>query len=77
MYDYALDEMVYNEEGKPVEMQLTGAVMSKESVSSFVHMFADAGLKLRTLIPQEISVGNIMKQGISDGRIEVIKNTVS
>ena len=70
VYDYALDEMLYDDEGKPTEMRLTGAVMSKESVSSYVHMFADAGFKLRTLIPQEIAIGNIMKQGVVDGRVK-------
>lgn len=73
VYDYALNEMIYDEDGKPVEMHLTGAVMSKESVSSYVHIFADAGFKLRTLIPQEIAVANIMKQGIADGRIQADK----
>lgn len=73
VYDYALNEMICDEDGKPVEMHLTGAVMSKESVSSYVHMFADAGLKLRTLIPQEIAMSNIMKRGIEDGRIEADK----
>jgi len=70
VYDYALDEMVCDEEGKPVEMKLTGAVMSKESVLSYIDMFKNAGLKLRTLIPQEIALRNIMKDALEAGRIQ-------
>ena len=47
--------------------------LMNDGIIQMPHMFADAGFKLRTLIPQEISVGNIMKQGITDGRIEADK----
>ncbi|MBQ8627523.1 MAG: pilus assembly protein PilM [Agathobacter sp.] len=70
VYDYAMQEMVYDEDGKPKEMILTGAVMSKESVLSYVNIFKNAGFKLRTLIPQEIALTNIMKQAVADGRVE-------
>lgn len=69
VYDYALEEMFYDEEGKPLEMKLTGAVMSKESVTGYVNMFKNAGLKLRTLIPQEIALKNIMKAAIESGKV--------
>ena len=68
VYDYALQEMYYDEEGKPTEMRLTGAVMSKESVSSYINIFKRAGLKLRTLIPQEIALTNIMKDAVASDR---------
>ena len=70
VYDYALQEMYYDEDGKPTEMRLTGAVMSKESVTNYVNIFKHAGLKLRTLIPQEIALTNIMKDALETGRIE-------
>ncbi len=73
VYDYALEEMLYDEEGKPKEMRLTGAVMSKESVSSYVNIFKAAGFKLRTLIPQEVALSNIMKEALLAGRIEAEK----
>lgn len=69
VYDYALEEMIYDEEGKPLEMKLIGAVMSKESVTGYVNMFKNAGLKLRTLIPQEIALKNIMKAAIESGKV--------
>ena len=73
VYDYALQEMICNDEGVPVEMRLTGAVMSKESVLSYVNIFKNAGFKLRTLIPQEIALTNIMKDALEAGKIEADK----
>ena len=73
VYDYAMQEMIYDEEGQPKEMVLTGAVMSKESVYKYVDMFKDAGFKLRTLIPQEIAVTNVMKQAVASGKASADK----
>ena len=69
VYDYAVQEMICNDEGEPVEMRLTGAVMSKESVTNYVNIFKNAGFALRTLIPQEISLSNVMKTALEEGRI--------
>lgn len=73
VYDYAMHEMICNEEGEPVEMRLTGAVMSKEAVTNYVNIFKNAGLKLRTLIPQEIALSNIMKAAVAEGRADAEK----
>lgn len=73
VYDYAVQEMICNDAGEPVEMRLTGAVMSKDSVTSYVNMFKNAGFKLRTLIPQEISLKNIMKVAVEEGRVDTEK----
>ena len=70
VYDYALQEMIYDEDGNPTEMILTGAVMSKESVASYINIFKNAGFRLRTLIPQEIALSNIMKVAVAEERIE-------
>lgn len=73
VYDYALQEMKYDENNKPVEMVLKGAVVSKEVVTSYVQMFKDAGFKLRTLIPQEIALGNLMEAALNEKKIEADK----
>lgn len=73
VYDYALEEMICDEEGKPMEMKLTGAVMSKESVLNYISMFKNAGFKLRTLIPQEIALRNIMIEAFDSGIINADK----
>lgn len=69
VYDYAMKEMIYDEEGKPKEMNLTGAVMSKESVDIYVNMFKNAGFNLRVIIPQEISMTSVMRNAVEEGRI--------
>ena len=70
VYDYALDEMICDEEGNPKEMKLTGAVMSKENVLKYIEMFKDAGFKLKTLIPQEIAITNVMKAAVASGKAQ-------
>ena len=73
VYDYALDEMIYDEEGNPKEMKITGAVMSKENVLKYVDMFKDAGFRLKTLIPQEVAVTNVMKAAVASGKAQADK----
>lgn len=70
VYDYAMQEMIYDEDENPKEMVLTGAVMSKESVASYVNIFKNAGFRLRTLIPQEIALTNVMRTALEAGRVE-------
>lgn len=73
VYDYAVEKINYDEEGKPTDMELTGAAISKETASTYVTMFRSAGFNLRTLIPQEVAMTNIMKKALADGRIEADK----
>lgn len=69
VYDYALKQMIYDENGNPKEMNLTAAVMSKESVDTYTNMFKAAGFQLRVLVPQEIAMTNIMRKALEEGRI--------
>lgn len=73
VYDYALEEMIYDEEGNPKEMKLTGAVMSKENVERYINIFKEAGFRLKTLIPQEVALTNIMKAATASGKVEADK----
>lgn len=73
VYDYAMQEMIYDESGAPKEMILTGAVMSKESVAKYMEIFRGTGFKLRTLIPQEVAVTNLMKNALREEKISAKK----
>lgn len=73
VYDYAVLDVKNDEEGKPIELELMGAVMSKEEVTGYVDMYKNAKMKLRTLIPEEIALGNIMRAALEEGRIEAGK----
>lgn len=68
IYDYAMQEMILDEDDNPKEMVLTAAVMSKEAILRYVDIFKEAGLKLTTLIPLEISITNVMKKAVAEGR---------
>lgn len=70
VYDYAMQEMIYDEENNPKEMNLVGAVMSKEMVDTYISIFNNAGFKLRTIIPQEIAMTNVMKNAVEAGIAE-------
>lgn len=67
VYDYAMQEMIYDEQNTPKEMNLVGAVMSKETADTYINIFANAGFKLRTIIPQEIAMTNVMRNAVEIG----------
>ena len=73
VYDYALEEMIYDEEGNPKEMKIIGAVMSKENVEKYIEIFKDAGFRLKTLIPQELALTNVMRKAVELGKAKADK----
>lgn len=70
IYDYALHQIINDEDGKPSEMLLTGVVMSKETINTYVDIFRDAGFKLRRIVPNEASLMNIMRAAVKEGRAD-------
>lgn len=73
VYDYAVKDLIYEEDGSLKEMNLTGVVMSKEAVDTYVNIFKNAGFSLRTIIPQEIAMTNVMRHAVEMGRIDAEK----
>lgn len=73
VYDYAVQEMVRDEEDKVKEMKLVGAVISKSVVEEYINVFRSAGFRLQTMIPQEMSLSNLMKAAIAAQRAEADK----
>lgn len=73
VYDYAVKDLVYEEDGSLKEMNLTGVVMSKEAVDMYVNIFKNAGFPLRTIIPQEMAMTNVMRSAVEAGRIDAEK----
>lgn len=58
--DYALcspDE----EEKEAQEMPMMAAVAAKQTLAGYVQMFARAGIKLKTILPQEMALINLVK----------------
>lgn len=73
VYDYAVKDLIYEEDGSLKEMNLTGVVMSKEAVDMYVRIFKNAGFPLRTIIPQEMAMTNVMRSAVEAGRIDAEK----
>ena len=59
-YDYAVCGTTPDEEGKPKELDLIAAAVSKESIENYRDMFRRAGLKLCTAVPTEGVYSNLI-----------------
>ncbi len=73
VYDYAVQEIVTDEEDNAKEMKLVGAVISKEAALGYIEIFKNAGFKLQTLVPQEMALTNVMRKAIEEERAEADK----
>ena len=61
-YDYSVCEMRSGEDGKPAEMELIAAAVSKETIENYRDMFHRAGLKLCTAVPTEGVYANLISR---------------
>lgn len=59
-YDYALNDMTYDEEGRPLEMDLTAAAVAKSLIEDYRALFRRAGLRLVTAVPVECALANLL-----------------
>ena len=67
-YDYAVLNVINDEEGQPVELDMMAAACLKTTIHDYKDMFRRAGIKLRTAIPIEMAYTNLMlKDSESDG----------
>lgn len=62
-FDCAVIEAVRYGEGKPPEFDVLAAAVRKEVIEDYTTMFSRAGFKLKTVIPQELSFVNLLRQG--------------
>lgn len=60
-YDYAVNFLRRDEEGTPVEMDLTAAAVPKQTIAEYRNMFRRAGFKLRTAVPAECAYSNLLR----------------
>lgn len=61
-YDYAIMDTLYDEEGKPQELELIAAAALKETIKSYSDMCRRARLKLVTAIPEELGYMNMIRR---------------
>lgn len=55
VYDYAIDELVRDESGKVIRMELYAAAASKEIINDYSTVLKKAGLKLKYVIPTQMA----------------------
>ena len=61
-YAYTINSTENDEEGKPVQMDLTAAAVAKTTIEDYRTMFRRAGLRLKYAIPAEIAFSNLLRQ---------------
>jgi|GEM_PF-810876 len=55
-YDYAVERIVNNEEGKPASIELMAAAILKETAKSYSDLLSGTGINLKTAIPREMAL---------------------
>ena len=60
LFDYVINEITNDEEGKPYEMRIFACAVLKETVEEYRRMFARAGFKLKMAVPAEYAYMNII-----------------
>lgn len=61
-YDYAVVEIIKDQEGKEIEIDLLATVVLKKYIEAYRKMFRQAGFKLVTAIPVEMSYINLLRK---------------
>ena len=69
-YDYSVNNMRQDEEGKPIEMDLTAAAVPKETIEEYKDMFRRAGLKLLAAAPLECAYSNVIHRHEVEQQVE-------
>lgn len=65
LFDYAVREMVTDDEGKPYEMKLLICAVLKSVIEEYEIMFKRAGFRLKTAVPEECVYTNLVNS-VSD-----------
>lgn len=66
LFDYVINEVIKDEEGKPYEMRIFACAILRETVEEYRRMFARAGFKLKIAVPAEYAYMNIVNALGSD-----------
>jgi len=60
-YDYSVERVVNDEEGKPASIELLAAAVSKEAIKSYSELFAGTGFRFAAAIPREMAYVYILR----------------
>lgn len=65
VYDYAVDKIVRDDEGKVLQMELFGAAVSRKLVESYGNILRKAGFKLRMVTPAPMAYARLVHDHIN------------
>ena len=67
IYDYAVDEMVYDEEGNLERMELYASAVRKSLVTSYADMLRGAGFRMKMAIPSQMAYTRLLRNHFESG----------
>lgn len=76
VYDYAVDEVVADEEGKPVRLELFAGAARKADMETYSNMLRRAGFRLKTVIPAPMAYTRLLRAHIDANPIDKDKDVV-
>ncbi|MFZ2755323.1 MAG: pilus assembly protein PilM [Atopobiaceae bacterium] len=76
VYDYVVDQLVKDESGKPVRLELYAAAASKDLVQNVGDMLKKAGFRLKVVIPAQMAYANLMRGYVEANPADVDRNVV-
>lgn len=66
-YDHALLRTLNDEDGRPYELDLMAAAVSRSLIREYEEMFRRAGFKLEAAVPEEMAYINLLRASARDG----------
>lgn len=66
LFDYAVDEMVYTEEGELERMRLYASAVRKSIVESYASTLRNAGFRLRAIMPSQMAYMRLLRDHFSN-----------
>lgn len=59
-YDYAYVDTIYDNENKPVELELVISCVKKNIIEKYLDMFKKAGMRLVKAMPRHVAISNML-----------------
>ena len=69
-YDYALENTIEDENGKPISFELLAAAAQKDVVREYAELMRKAGFQMSTVLPREMAVINLVREAVREGRLK-------
>lgn len=75
-YDYAVDEVVADDQGKPQRLELYAAAVQKSMVEEYASILRKAGFRLKAVVPAPMAYTRLLQAHIDANPIDTDKDVV-